>query len=381
MPHVRSGLNIVAVSAAVAFGVGSSNCADATGSNTRILWFRPDQKGAAAEPYADSTLAVFTTFNDRRVVGLDARTGKEQWQTQFELPSDAPYTGMPFGANVGAFADLIIVPAWDVHGIDRSTGRIRWTFNQADDFPGSGSVFVADSTVYTVGRRLYALNAADGRLQYQVDLKERPYRPVVVDDVIYVATRREVLSGILGDGHVVALRAKTGAVLWSTPITDSQDPVRGGAVGPVAVDDSIVVVPAMNGVVYGLDRTTGRVRWTYTGTGSYEAGVVLLDHTAIVASSGGSVEGVSLQSGQLVWKTGPGSSVLERITGGDQIALVSVGALFAFDSEGRIRWQHGGAASGGPVYSTAATYRNGVAYIGSASPDGPGAGFYALRAP
>jgi outer membrane protein assembly factor BamB len=288
---------------------------------------------------------------------------------------------MPFGGNLAAFRDLIVVPAWDVYALDRNTGQIRWTFDRPDDFPGYGSVFVVDSTVYSVGRRLYALNAADGQLRFQVDLGERPFRPIVVDNVIYLATRREVLPGTLGNGHVFALDENTGAVEWSVPIEDQQDSVRGGAVGPVAVADTLVIAAAMNGTVYGLDRGTGTVRWTHNGTGSYEAGVAVVDQTVVVAGSTGIVEGLELSSGRQQWQTGPGSSVLERITVGKDVALVSVGTLFAFDSKGQLRWQHGGSAYGGPVYSTAATYRNNIVYIGSVSPDGPGAGFYAVRAP
>jgi outer membrane protein assembly factor BamB len=326
-------------------------------------------------------LAVFTSFNDARVVALDARTGARRWETSLQLPTGSPYQGMPFGGNLAAFRDLIVVPAWDVYGLDRNTGSIRWTFDQSDDFPGYGSVFVSDSTVYSVGRRLYALNAADGQLRFQVDLQERPFRPVVVDSVIYLATRREVLPGVLGNGHVFALDRNTGAVVWSIPIDDPQDSVRGGAVGPVAVADTLVVVAAMNGTIYGVDRATGTVRWTHSGTGSYEAGVAVVDQTVVVAGSTGIVEGLELSSGRQQWRTAPGSSVLERITVGKDVALVSVGTLFAFDSQGRLRWQHGGAAYGGPVYSTAATYHNNTVYIGSVSPEGPGAGFYAVRAP
>jgi outer membrane protein assembly factor BamB len=367
---------------AAGVSVGSNSCTDATGSrDRRILWYRSDSKGAAAEPYADSTLAVFTTFNDARVLALNARTGKLRWEAHLELPGGAPYAGMPFGGTLGAYADLIVVPAWDVYALDRATGDVRWTFRLTDDFPGYGSVFIAGSTVYSVGRRLYALNAADGTLRFQVDVGERPFRPIVVDDVIYVTTRREVLPGTLGNGHVMALDANTGATLWSTPIDDPQDSVRGGAVGPVAVRDTWVVVAGMNGKVYALDRSTGTVRWTYTGAGSYAAGLALVDEAVVVAGDAGKVEGVELSSGRRLWQTGPGSSVLEQITVGHGLALVSVGAVFAFDPQGQIRWQHGGAGYGGPVYSTAATYRDGVVYIGSVSPDGPGPGFYAVRGP
>jgi outer membrane protein assembly factor BamB len=361
---------------------GVSGCDDVTSSrDRRILWFHADPTGAAAEPYADSTLAVFTSFQDMRVEALDARTGAVRWHQRLPLPAGASYQGMPFGANVSAYGDLIIVPAWDLYGLDRATGVIRWKFQASDDFPGYGSIFVANGVVFGVGRYLYALDATTGTLLRRIDLGEQPFRPVVADGVVYVATRGEVSPGSLGDGHVMALDANTGAVLWTFPITDPQDPVRGGSAGPVLVHDSLVVVAGVNGRVYALSRATGQAQWTYLGAGSYTAGVAIVDQTVIVAGDAGAVEGVDLSSGRRLWGTGLGSSVLERITLGDGVALVSVGAVFAYDASGKVRWQDGGAGFGGPVYSTAATYRDGVVYIGSVGPEAPGAGFYALRVP
>src|SRR6266852_2097205 len=82
--------------------------------------------------------------------------------------------------------------------------------------------------------------------KYRLTIVEQPFRPVVVDSVIYLATRREELPGTLGNGHVMALLARTGATIWSVPIDDPQDSVRGGSVGPVFVTDSMAIVAGQN---------------------------------------------------------------------------------------------------------------------------------------
>ncbi len=80
----------------VQLAAGLSGCDDVASSrDRRILWFHADPTGAAAEPYADSTLAVFTSFNDMRVMALDARTGALRWQQR--LPSPSP-PGAPTAA-------------------------------------------------------------------------------------------------------------------------------------------------------------------------------------------------------------------------------------------------------------------------------------------
>jgi len=147
----------------VQLAAGLSGCDDVASSrDRRILWFHADPTGAAAEPYADSTLAVFTSFNDMRVMALDARTGALRWQQRLPSAPGAPYSGMPTFGNVSAFQDLIIVPAWDLYGLDRATGAVRWKFQASDDFAGYGSAFVAEGRVYSVGQYLYALDAATG---------------------------------------------------------------------------------------------------------------------------------------------------------------------------------------------------------------------------
>ncbi len=366
-----------------------AGCRDAAGLGARdILWFHADAKGATGEPLVDSTLAVFTSFNDMRVIAFDQQNGKPRWQTRLPLAAGVPYAGMPAGGILSAYQDLIIVPAWDVYALDRTSGAVRWSFTEPDDYPGYSATVVAAGVVYSVGRDLYALDAATGAVKFRRSIGEQPFRPVVVDSVIYVGTRREIVPGALGNGHVMALNASTGATIWSVPIEDPKDSARGGCVGPIFVTDSMVLAAGENGIVYALDRSTGQTRWTYTGAGSYydtapsySAGLAIVDRTVIVAGDVGSVEGVDLATGHRLWQTGPGSSVTERITLGDNVALVSVGSLFAFDAKGQIRWQQGGAGFGGPVFSTAATYKNGLVYIGSVSPEAPGPGFYALREP
>jgi outer membrane protein assembly factor BamB len=382
MSPARRRAGLAAVCLVLQVAAGATSCRDATGSrDRRILWFHADPTGAAAEPYADSALAVFTSFNDMRVVALDARTGALRWQQRLPSAPGAPYSGMPTFGNVTAFQDLIIVPAWDLYGLDRTTGAVRWKFQPPDDFAGYGNAFVADGRVYSVGQYLYALDAATGALAWRVDLGERPYRPVIADRVLYVATRGEVSPGIVGDGHAVALDASTGAVLWRFPIRDPQTPVNGGSVGPAFVADSLVLFAGVNGSVYALDRRTGEVRWTYVSADSYEAGLTIVDKTVVVAGDAGSVQGLDLATGRLLWNTDRGTSVFKRITAGPGVAFIPTGILFAYDQSGTLRWQDGGAGFGGPVYSTAATYRDGVVYIGSVGPEAPGAGFYALRVP
>jgi outer membrane protein assembly factor BamB len=78
--------------------------------------------------------------------------------------------------------------------------------------------------------------------------------PAVANHTVYV-TVTDLADG--NAGGVVALDAATGAIEWRAA-TEIQ--VRGG----VAVVGEIVVVPRIDGVILGLDATTGAQRWSYT---------------------------------------------------------------------------------------------------------------------
>ncbi|MGH7717328.1 MAG: PQQ-binding-like beta-propeller repeat protein [Gemmatimonadaceae bacterium] len=345
------------------------------GGGAQLLWSHAE-KGAAAQPYVDDELAIFTTFDESRVVTLDARTGAVRWKRQLPLPAGIPTSNLP-SANVIAFEDLVIVPAWDLYALDRGTGAVRWVFQPPDDFPGAGEVTVSGGRVYATGRLLYALDAESGALLWRTDLGEQPFYPVVMDGVIYLTTRGAVEPGsnVLGAGHAVALDAATGEVVWRFGMPDVSSSRRGGSVGPPFVKGELVLVAGASGRVYALDRRSGTSRWEGVGSGPYFAGLAVVDQTVIVAGDVGSVEGFDLATGALRWQTRPGSSVSNTITLGNDVALVAAGTITAYEASGRMRWQHGGAGFGGPVYNTTPTYHNGVVYAGSS------AGFHAVRPP
>src|SRR6266566_10149615 len=85
-----------------------------------------------------------------------------------------------------------------------------------------------------------------------------------------------------------------------------------------------------------LDRTTGEARWTYVSTDRYEAGLTIVDKTVVVAGDAGSVQGLDLATGRLLWNTDRGTSVFKRITAGPGVAFIPTGILFAYDPTGKL---------------------------------------------
>ena len=352
-----------------------AGCGDplrADGSAPTVLWSHDDAAGALSVPYADGEVAVFNTISEPRVVALDARSGTKLWDRRLELPRDMRNRGFPPGRLVGA-GDIVVVPAWDLYGLDKRTGAVRWKLAPPDDFPGAGVVLGDDGYLYSTGHHLYRIHPGTGDVLWRVDLGEQPFAPVERDGVVYVGTRGLIPgSTVLGAGHAFAVEAATGRVLWKTPIPAPEEPGLGGVTGAGAVTAELFIVSSPNWRVYGMDRRTGQVRWTTKGSGPYDAGVVVIADVAVTAGDAGFVDGFDVGTGARRWQLKIGSSVAGPITRMGDLALVANGRLHAVDAQGVAKWAYGGAGWNQPTIRTGADVHEGAVYAGG------GTGFYGL---
>lgn len=341
------------------------------------LWTHADASGARALPYADGELAIFTTAFARRVVALDVRSGERRWTR--ELTSGPSGLGLPTG-NVLAHASLILVPGWDLYALDRASGQVRWTFAPGEEYPAGASIAIEGDRVVSPGgeRTLYGVDARTGAQLWKTDLRERPFAPVVEGGVAYLGTRGYVdNSNVLGAGHALAVQMQDGQVLWRAPIPDASDtPWRGGTNRSGALTPELFIVASPNGRIYGIERQTGRVRWEHRGPGPYESGVVVLGGVAVAASVTGEIVGLHAGTGGVRWRaTTGGSSVTQQLTTDGTCAYVSVGGIMCVDATGKVRWDRGGAANGGPSYLTPVQIAGNRLFAGSTT------GFHALVLP
>ncbi|MBW3630088.1 MAG: PQQ-like beta-propeller repeat protein, partial [Gemmatimonadetes bacterium] len=356
-------------------GCGDPLRADRSGPT--VLWTYRDAAGAQSVPYADGEIAIFSTISENRVVALDAGSGAKRWERRLELPHDMRNRGFPIGRLVGA-GDIVVVPAWDLYGLDKRTGVVRWKFAPPDDFPGAGVMLGEDGYLYSTGHHLYRIDPATGQVLWRADLGEQPFAPVERDGVVYVGTRGVIpgSSGALGAGHAFAVEAATGRVLWRTPIPAPEDRALGGVTGAGAVTAELFIVSSHNSRVYGLDRRTGEVRWTTKGSGYYGAGVVVIGDVAITAGDAGFVEGFDVATGAQRWKVNIGQVTDPLATNGQSVLAVT-GRLWAVSVDGSVLWRHDAGES--VPYSTGAWVHDRTIYIGTSY--GNDVGFFALRAP
>ncbi len=110
----------------------------------------------------------------------------------------------------------------------------------------------------------------------------------------------------VGDRAVFCLDAKTGAVLWRTPV--KLNPWG----GPSVVDQTVIVagssigytpnnLKGAKGFVTALNLADGKVKWTKDVTGGVVSCAALADGAAVVTASDGKVRAFEIDSGERRW--------------------------------------------------------------------------------
>ena len=142
--------------------------------------------------------------------------------------------------------------------LDRATGLVYWITNVGPGGIYGGMIWGSA----TDGDRIYTANANSQHQNWGL-----------------------VGGPFTQDGFWSAMDARTGEILWQTP-----DPVAGAInQGPVAVANDVVFACSMDpvGHMYALSAETGQVLWTFASGGSCNAGAAIVDGQVFWGSGSG----------------------------------------------------------------------------------------------
>jgi polyvinyl alcohol dehydrogenase (cytochrome) len=241
----------------------------------------------------------------------------------------------------------------------------KWTFQTHGDVSATPAVVKGAVYFPDWGGYLNKVRADDGALIWQRKLSSYGYNadetnvsrttPAVVGDVLYLGDQAGGTNTPQA-GRVLAVNAKTGALLWSTVINPNvftiitQSPVVYGGVVYVgaasAEENAAAFIPdyeccTFRGSFSALDAQTGQVLWTtYTVPTGYSGGAVW-----------GSTPALDLKSGTVFISTGNNYSVPEaakqcQVDGGTPSQCLDpadhIDAIMALDmATGAVKWATG----------------------------------------
>ena len=234
------------------------------------------------EVYASPAVAggiVYVTSKSGFLYAVDAGTGEQRWRVQL---GDYVVRSSP------AVVDGVVYVGGGFHliAVDAATGQERWRFPMR--YAGQASPTVVGGTIYVASQEgfLYAVDARSGAERWHIQTEGLIFSsPAYSDGAVVVGTDAGVLYAVstdggrirwrrnldgpifaspaihdgtiyvtIGAGFTYALRAEDGQEFWREAVGGDEAP---------AITETLLIVSAKDGGVYGLDIATGATRWLF----------------------------------------------------------------------------------------------------------------------
>jgi len=244
----------------------------------RVKWSFPTGQRIVSSPVWHEGALLFGS-DDGHLYSVDAASGRQRWM----LATDGPVASTPAVAGGRVYA-----LSFDgrLYAVNAATGELLWKFAtqgerrfEARGLHGSlprtqtfadpfdtylSSPVVAEGRVYfgSSDGHVYALDAASGALVWKHRTGDVVHAsPALADGRVYVGS---------WDGKLYALDAKTGSEVWAfqagvDPLLHNQQ----GFQSSPAIVGGVVYSGCRDGHVYALDAATGRELWNHDTQGSW----------------------------------------------------------------------------------------------------------------
>lgn len=227
---------------------GTLTARDAT--TGRVVWQREDLDQARPQAVVGGVLVL--ARSDGAVAALDAATGVDLWAREGLVPVSQDIARLDPGVVVAGRRPADGTNPSSMVGLDPRTGdeRWEWTTPWAAGIETSVQAVAPDGLLVTGSRRLARVDAATGRTAWVVD------------------TLADAYLQPHASGHVSAQQLGTRASpqLWLHDLGTGEVVLRTPATRVVShqvVDDVVVVNAPAEGVLRGMELSTGEVRWRH----------------------------------------------------------------------------------------------------------------------
>jgi len=228
------------------------------------------------------------------VVRIDAQTGGEQWRVNL---------GIPLSAGVGADRALAVVATekGEVIALDAHSGAVSWKAAVSSEVIAPPTLGGALVLVRTGDNRVYALAASDGSQRW---VYRRPPVSLIVRSAAGITLGSDNAYAGFPGGKLVALSLANGALRWESTVATPHGATELERVTDVVGDPALhgreVCAAAYQGRVACFDAQNGRQTWARDIASL--SGVSLDAGYAYVADDHGVVYALDRTSGRSIWR-------------------------------------------------------------------------------
>ena len=205
---------------------------------------------------------LYAVGSDGAITAFDAATGARVWVHSADV--DKNLRAAVFGGGV-SFADGRVYAtngAGEVLALDAATGGQVWKVKPAGPLRGAPTVDFGSVYVMTQDNQIVALNAADGKLQWQESASSTDSG--VFGVAAPAAGQGTVIAGY-SSGELVAYRYENGRSLWSDALARTNISTQVGSLNDIDADPIIdagrVYALGQGGRMAAYELVTGQRIW------------------------------------------------------------------------------------------------------------------------
>ncbi len=287
-------------------------------------WIVRERRCVAASPAVNTQQrgTVYETFLDRKpcrknpadgeVIAVATGTGKVRWRKHIGASETSPLL----------IGNYLYVGDWQgtVWCLRIGTGATVWTFKTGG--PVKAAIASNGDRVFAASYdgHVYALNARTGKLIWKASGDPRFFgghgtfysTPAVAYDSVYIGST---------DGKVYSFGATSGRRRWSHS--------TGGYVyGSPAVWRREVLVGSYDHLFYAFDAATGRQLWRFHANGPISGSPTVVDGVVYFATLAGRTYGLDARTGRQLWSF-PDGRYTPVVTDGRRLYLNGYGKVYA----------------------------------------------------
>lgn len=261
------------------------------------------------------------------------------------------FTGSRFRGNPAApvAADGVCYFACGdrVYALDMESGNLKWKYPQDQSLTSvvKATPQIINGKLYfgTVDGKLYCLDGQTGAFQWFFETRGAlRCPPITLDGITYLGC---------DDNSIYTLDADSGDMMWSKPFVSRDDFANGIAVGA-----GMVVGSSMDGNVYGINASSGKLRWVFRlPSAPVKTSPAMAENVTIVAV-GNVMYGLTTRSGQRKWMVQLRSEAASTpaTDGSDVIVACHDRKLYCYNVTGRqpaLKWTEPADIGGAPLSS------------------------------
>lgn len=205
---------------------------------------------------------LYAVGSDGAISAFDANTGARVWSQSADVASEL--RSAVFGGGVSYAEGKVYATngAGEVMALDASTGASLWKVKPAGPLRGAPTVDFGSVYVMTQNNQIVALNAADGKLQWQESAS-------TTDSGVFgvaapAAGQGTVIAGY-SSGELVAYRYENGRSLWADALARTNISTQVGSLNDIDADPIIdagrVYALGQGGRMAAYELVTGQRIW------------------------------------------------------------------------------------------------------------------------